>query len=196
MPPIRHKLSVGQLIPPSDSGKMQLSRISSLNFQLSPAMIQKNLYENQFNQDSDVLLLGQVHFSLQYETSSNHLAMHLIEAKELVRPGRDPDHYNPYVQVVLLPERKISHQTRVQPKTSSPVFQQSFVFQTPLEKLMDSTLRISVIDFTSNSRHCLLGHVDVRLCELDLIAGGDYWRDVVCPKEEVRRQWSSASQDC
>ena len=69
---------------------------------------------------------------LQHNPIEKTLAVTLIEAEEL--PALDlGGSSDPYVKVYLLPEREgksnKTFETRVQPKTINPVFNETFVFQ-------------------------------------------------------------------
>lgn len=152
---------------------------------------QKDLYESEkINKESCLTdeeklskyQLGQIHFGLQYEVSTNILVVKLIEAKELPPPycldenKQDMAHSNPYCRVSLIPDAKNSHQTSVQRKTQEPTWNEYFMFEIPYEEATERTLEILIKDFDKFSRHCNIGQVQLPLDGINLVKGTHTWK--------------------
>lgn len=72
-----------------------------------------------------------------------------------------------YVKVTLLPDKKRKYQTKIQRKTSTPAFDETFYFATSLEDLQSRTLYLALYEFGRFLKHELIGAI--RLSELHLI---------------------------
>ncbi len=72
-----------------------------------------------------------------------------------------------YVKVQLLPDKKKKFQTRVQRKTWTPVYDETFYFQIDLEDLKVRTLFLTHLEFGRFSKHELIGAV--RISDINLI---------------------------
>ena len=72
-----------------------------------------------------------------------------------------------YVRVQLLPDKKKKYQTRIQRKTCTPVFEETFYFQVPFNELVTKTLYLAQLEFGRFSKHELIGAV--RLADLNTI---------------------------
>ncbi|XP_013412204.1 synaptotagmin-17 [Lingula anatina] len=161
----------------------------------------KDLYEVVENQSEESLTdeekltrfqLGQIRFSLQYEIPTNTLMVKLIEAKELPPPyfldesKIDMARSNPYCKICLLPDTKNSQQSSVQRKTQNPVWEEVFSFEIPYKELQNRTLQILLKDFDKYSRHCIVGQMQLPLCNTNLVKGLHMWKPLVPgPKEHL-----------
>ena len=72
-----------------------------------------------------------------------------------------------YVKVQLLPDKKRKFQTRIQRKSLSPVFEETFYFPTAFKDLKYKTLYLTHFEFGRFSKHELIGAV--KLNDLDSI---------------------------
>jgi len=72
-----------------------------------------------------------------------------------------------YVKIQLLPDKKRKYQTKIQRKTSNPVFEETFYFATPFNELQNRTLYLAVYEFGRFLKHELIGAI--RINELHLI---------------------------
>ena len=64
-----------------------------------------------------------------------------------------------YVKIQMLPDKKRKHQTRIQRKTWTPVFEETFYFQSSLQDLQNKTLSLSMLEFGRFSKHELIGAI-------------------------------------
>ncbi|KAK3583038.1 hypothetical protein CHS0354_005684 [Potamilus streckersoni] len=155
---------------------------------------QRDLYENEKQNEETCLTdeeklakyqLGQIHFGLQYEVSTNMLVVKIIEARDLPFPGtsdenkQDLSHSNPYCKISLLPDQKNSHQTSVQRKTQSPTWNEYFMFEIPFKEANTQAVEITVKDFDKFSRHCIIGHVQFLLSGVNLVKGIHLWKPLL-----------------
>lgn len=72
-----------------------------------------------------------------------------------------------YVKVQLLPDKKRKFQTKIQRKTSNPVYEETFYFSTSFEDLQNRTLYLALYEFGRFLKHELIGAI--RLSELHSI---------------------------
>ena len=158
---------------------------------------QKDLYESE-KLITDISLtdeeklakfqLGQIHFGLQYEVSTNVLVVKIIEAKDLPPPfcldenRQDLAHSNPYCRISLIPDIKNSNQTSVQRKTQDPTWNEYFMFEIPIKDVGQRTLEILIKDFDKFSRHCNIGQIHFPLDGVNLVKGIHVWKPLLpCP---------------
>ena len=66
-----------------------------------------------------------------------------------------------YVKIQLLPDKKKKFQTRVQRKTWTPVYDETFYFQLDFEELKTRTLFLTHLEFGRFSKHELIGAVRI-----------------------------------
>ncbi len=74
---------------------------------------------------------------------------------------------NTYVKIQLLPDKKRKYQTKIQRKTSNPIFEETFYFATSFEGLQNRTLYLGLYEFGRFLKHELIGAI--RISELHLI---------------------------
>ncbi|KAK3727771.1 hypothetical protein QZH41_016415 [Actinostola sp. cb2023] len=92
--------------------------------------------------------LGEICFSLRYVPTAGKLQITIVEAKAL--KSMDLSGYSdPYVKIALVQEgRKIKKKkTTVKKRTLDPYFNETFTFQVPFEKIEQSSLIISALDY-------------------------------------------------
>ncbi|XP_015778179.1 PREDICTED: synaptotagmin-6-like [Acropora digitifera] len=101
-------------------------------------------------------------FSLRYDKISEELMVCLLRATRLTPIGENVT-VTPYVKIFLLPDKKRKVQSRVQRRTSNPVFFEDFVFCVSPEDLPKRTLEFTVCEFDRFSRQQVIGHVQYPL---------------------------------
>lgn len=78
----------------------------------------------------------------------------------------------------LLPDKKRKYQTRIQRKTFTPLFDETFYFKDQLEQLHDKTLHLSLFELGRFSKHELIGSIrindlnsikDINLNEIEFV---------------------------
>jgi hypothetical protein len=150
--------------------------------------IDPHLYKNYSSKGADsasVVSKGKLFFSLHYNEDIQSLSVTVSKAELInnsqstpntplnkrhsISTPNSPNLNKPdtYVKVLLLPDKKKKFQTKVQRKTSTPVFEETFYFQVPFNELQTKTLYLSLLEFVRFSKHDLIG--SVRLGDLNTI---------------------------
>uniref|UniRef100_A0A3B4T4V5 Synaptotagmin n=1 Tax=Seriola dumerili TaxID=41447 RepID=A0A3B4T4V5_SERDU len=91
---------------------------------------------------------------------------------------------DPYVKVLLFPDKKKKYDTKVHKKTLNPVFNETFVFKVPYEELGGKTLVMSVYDYDRFSKHDVIGEVKIPMNTIDLGRPIEEWRDLESADQE------------
>ena len=112
--------------------------------------------------------LGQIFFSIKYDSQSMTLGLKIMKATKL--PAKDfSGTSDPFVKICLLPNKKDKLETRVKRKNLNPVWNEYFTFEGfPHEKLMHRTLCLQVLDYDRFSRNDPIGDVRLSLDTLNL----------------------------
>jgi hypothetical protein len=124
--------------------------------------LQPDLYTKQISQSDPSYGYGKLTFILYYNQQITSLIVTIISIDNL--PYRDinsktlPD---PFLKVVLLPDRRRKFQTKVYKRTQSPQFNETFQFQITYEELRRRILLLSVYDFGRSSKRSLIGTVKI-----------------------------------
>jgi hypothetical protein len=149
-------------------------------------------YGNSNGVDSlNVASKGKLYFSLRYNEEIQSLSVTINKAEIYVHPYYNGSNlinnnnnktnkfeYNDsvvstankpdtYVKVQLYPDKKRKYQTRIQRKTCTPAFEETFFFYIPFQDLATRSLNLTVFDFGRFTKHTLIGAV--RLNELQSV---------------------------
>jgi Ca2+-dependent lipid-binding protein len=123
--------------------------------------------ENADDSATQTPFLGEIKFSLLYDAFRNILRVTLMAAFNLARPEADDSkHLNPYVTLTLQPEYHHLLQSKVQQKTRAPIFNEKFEFEVMFSNLYSQTLWFTVFNFSSDSRHTVIGQAVLPLEDL------------------------------
>lgn len=77
---------------------------------------------------AEVVNLGKLEFSLDYDFQKQEMTVGVLQASEL--PAMDMGGTSdPYVKVYIMPDKKKKFETKVHRKTLNPVFNETFVFK-------------------------------------------------------------------
>uniref|UniRef100_A0A8C4IBE4 Synaptotagmin n=1 Tax=Dicentrarchus labrax TaxID=13489 RepID=A0A8C4IBE4_DICLA len=127
--------------------------------------------------------LGKLQYSIDYDFENTKLTVGILQAADLLSmdSGGTSD---PYVKVLLLPEKKKKYDTKVHKKTLNPVFNETFVFKVPYEELGGKTLVMSVYDYDRFSKHDVIGEVKIAMNTIDLGRPIEEWRDLESADQE------------
>lgn len=132
--------------------------------EIDPAMYE---IENADDSATQTPFLGEIKFSLLYDAFRNILRVTLMAAFNLARPEADDSkHLNPYVTLTLQPEYHHLLQSKVQQKTRAPIFNEKFEFEVMFSNLYSQTLWFTVFNFSSDSRHTVIGQAVLPLEDL------------------------------
>ncbi|XP_077999224.1 synaptotagmin-1-like [Glandiceps talaboti] len=125
--------------------------------------------------------LGRICFSVFYDKESEQLTFTLIEAAQL--PAKNMrGTADPYVKVILLPDKRRKIFSKVHRKTLNPKFNENYTFIFPPNRLKSHAIRLVVYDFDRFSRPTVVGHLVIPLGEIDFKpprCGADHiWKDI------------------
>ncbi|XP_053545241.1 synaptotagmin-7-like [Bombina bombina] len=131
---------------------------------------------------------GELLLSLCYNPSGNSIIVNIIKARNLkaMDIGGTSD---PYVKVWLMckDKRVEKKKTVVMKRCLNPVFNESFIFDIPTEKLRDTTIIITVMDKDRLSRNDVIGKI-----YLSWKSGpGEvkHWKDMISHPRTAVAQW-------
>lgn len=121
--------------------------------------------------------LGRINYKVEYDFAGSILNVTIVKCEDLAAMdiGGTSD---PYVKVYLLPDRKRKQETKVHRKTLNPIFNESFKFEVPYGDVMGNTLVFAVYDYDRFSKNDAIGELKLPVCQLDLAASTDKWRDL------------------
>uniref|UniRef100_A0A670Z2X2 Synaptotagmin-7 n=1 Tax=Pseudonaja textilis TaxID=8673 RepID=A0A670Z2X2_PSETE len=131
---------------------------------------------------------GELLLSLCYNPSANSITVNIIKARNLkaMDIGGTSD---PYVKVWLMykDKRVEKKKTVVMKRCLNPVFNESFMFDIPTEKLRETTIIITVMDKDKLSRNDVIGKI-----YLSWKSGpGEvkHWKDMISHPRQAVAQW-------
>ncbi|XP_032632276.1 synaptotagmin-7 isoform X2 [Chelonoidis abingdonii] len=131
---------------------------------------------------------GELLLSLCYNPSGNSIIVNIIKARNLkaMDIGGTSD---PYVKVWLMykDKRVEKKKTVVMKRCLNPVFNESFIFDIPTEKLRETTIIITVMDKDRLSRNDVIGKI-----YLSWKSGpGEvkHWKDMIAHPRQAVAQW-------
>ena len=112
--------------------------------------------------------LGSIYFNLSYDRSQSILKLTIHRAVNLL--GKDiSGTSDPYVKILLLPDKKNKLETRIKRKMVNPVWNEIFTFEgIPQDKLVQRTLHLQVIDYDRFSRNDPIGETELPLADVHL----------------------------
>ncbi|XP_056015084.1 synaptotagmin-7-like isoform X2 [Ostrea edulis] len=120
--------------------------------------------------------LGRLHVGLSYDFQSLTLTLKVIQATGLVAKDFTGTS-DPYVKILLLPDKRHKLVTKVKKKNLNPRWNESFLFEGwPHNKLLEKTIYLQVIDYDRFSRDDPIGETYIPLNEVDLSQSPFMWR--------------------
>ncbi|KAE8296349.1 Synaptotagmin-1 Synaptotagmin I [Larimichthys crocea] len=135
------------------------------------------------NEPKEQEKLGRLHFTLDYNFTDNTLVVGILQGAEL--PAMDVGgSSDPYVKLVLLPDKKKKFETKVHRKTLNPDFNETFTFKVPYTELGGKTLVMTMYDFDRFSKHDAIGAVKIPMSSVDFSQSLQEWRDLQKAEKE------------
>ncbi|XP_071829302.1 synaptotagmin-7-like isoform X6 [Apostichopus japonicus] len=127
--------------------------------------------------------LGRINFTLRYQFTEQTLEVRVIKAQAL--PAKDfSGTSDPFVKILLLPDKKTKLETQVKRKNLNPVWNETFLFQDyPYAKVQERILHMQVLDYDRFSRNDPIGEVNQPLSEVDLTQETVLWKSLVPSKK-------------
>ncbi|XP_061461967.1 synaptotagmin-11 [Rhineura floridana] len=139
---------------------------------------------------------GELQVSLSYHPVAQRMTVVVLKARHLPKmditglSGR-----NPYVKVNVYYGRKriAKKKTHVKKCTLNPVFNESFIYDIPVDLLPDVSIEFLVIDFDRTTKNEVVGRLI--LGAHSVTAGGvEHWREVCeSPRKQIAK-WHSLSE--
>ncbi|ESN93834.1 synaptotagmin 7b [Helobdella robusta] len=112
--------------------------------------------------------LGVLHFSVAYSSKDSTLTLKILRANDLVAKDMSGTS-DPYVKILLLPDKKQKLVTKIKRKNLNPRWNETFAFEGfPYTKLVNRTLYLQVLDYDRFSRDDPIGELCIPLADLDL----------------------------
>ncbi|XP_077178925.1 synaptotagmin-11 isoform X1 [Paroedura picta] len=138
---------------------------------------------------------GELQVSLSYQPVAQRMTVVVLKAKHLPKMDITGLSGNPYVKVNVYYGRKriAKKKTHVKKCTLNPVFNESFIYDIPVDLLPDISIEFLVIDFDRTTKNEVVGRLI--LGAHSVTAGGvEHWREV-CenPRKQVAK-WHSLSE--
>ncbi|XP_043332326.1 synaptotagmin-15 isoform X2 [Cervus canadensis] len=121
--------------------------------------------------------LGRLWFSVEYQQEAERLLVGLIKAQQLHTPS---ENCGLLVKLHLLPDERRFLQSKTKRRTTSPQFNEQFIFQVSSKSVTQRVLRFSVYLVDRQRKHQLLGQVLFPL-KKETLAGNCrhiVWRDL------------------
>ncbi|XP_005226589.2 synaptotagmin-15 isoform X3 [Bos taurus] len=133
--------------------------------------------EDQSEADFPEGCLGRLWFSVEYQQEAERLLVGLIKAQRLHAPS---ENCSPLVKLHLLPDERRFLQSKTKCRTTSPQFNEHFVFQVSSKSVNQRVLRFSVYHVDRQRKHQLLGQVLFPLKKETLVGNCRrvLWRDL------------------
>lgn len=112
--------------------------------------------------------LGKIYFSISYDSGEMVLSLKILKASGL--PAKDfSGTSDPFVKILLLPDKKHKMETRIKRKNLNPTWNEVFRFEGfPHNKLLSRTLYLQVLDYDRFSRNDPIGEIEIPLSDIDL----------------------------
>lgn len=158
-------------------------RTPSMHRKLDPSQLDPNSYMYQeikakrSSGKSEGPCLGIINFSLKYNPEMGLLTINLIQARNL-QPREFSGTADPYCKVAVVPHVSKMVQSRVQRKTVTPEFKESFVFEVPEPDIHRQTVKIQLYDYDQFSRDECIGVALLPLINVDLTEKVEVWKEI------------------
>ncbi|XP_074640092.1 synaptotagmin-12-like [Tubulanus polymorphus] len=114
----------------------------------------------------DISPIGQLEIGLEYDREVSELVVSIIQAKDL-QQNEYTGPIDSYVRVILQPNETKGH-TKIQKKTSNPLYKERFLFNVDSLELDRKTVAFQVFSCDKYARHKVIGETEIRMCDLDL----------------------------
>uniref|UniRef100_A0A8C4KN57 Synaptotagmin 7 n=1 Tax=Dromaius novaehollandiae TaxID=8790 RepID=A0A8C4KN57_DRONO len=133
--------------------------------------------------------LGRIQFSVGYNFQESTLTVKIMKAQEL--PAKDfSGTSDPFVWLMYKDKRVEKKKTVVMKRCLNPVFNESFVFDIPTERLRETTIVITVMDKDRLSRNDVIGKVGPIYLSWKSGPGEvKHWKDMIARPRQAVAQW-------
>ncbi|XP_077989141.1 synaptotagmin-11-like [Glandiceps talaboti] len=137
---------------------------------------------------------GELLVSLSYQPAANRLTVVVLKARSL--PKMDVTGLSdPYVKIHLLynNQRLAKKKTRLKKRTLNPVFNESFLFDVPIEGLQNVSLEFQILDHDRVTKNEIIG----RLIICSKAIGEDerrHWKEIMENPRKQIAEWHKLSE--
>ncbi|GAB6023052.1 Synaptotagmin-7 [Chamberlinius hualienensis] len=131
---------------------------------------------------------GEILVSLCYHPTTSELTLVIVKARNLKAKDINGKS-DPYVKVWLQHgEKKVEKKkTCIIKRTLDPVYNETFVFAVPWEKLRETSLLVQVMDFDSVGRNELIGKI--LLCAKGGVTESKHWNEMINKPRQTVLMW-------
>ncbi|XP_029437224.1 synaptotagmin-11 isoform X2 [Rhinatrema bivittatum] len=137
---------------------------------------------------------GELQVSLSYQPVAQRMTVVVLKAKHL--PKMDITGLSdPYVKVNVYYGRKriAKKKTHVKKCTLNPLFNESFIYDIPVDLLADISIEFLVIDFDRTTKNQVVGRLVLGAHSITT-SGAEHWREVCNNPRKLIAKWHSLSE--
>ncbi|XP_037739258.1 synaptotagmin-11 isoform X3 [Chelonia mydas] len=138
---------------------------------------------------------GELQVSLSYQPVAQRMTVVVLKARHLPKMDITGLSGNPYVKVNVYYGRKriAKKKTHVKKCTLNPIFNESFIYDIPVDLLPDISIEFLVIDFDRTTKNEVVGRLILGAHSITT-GGVEHWREV-CenPRKQIAK-WHSLSE--
>ncbi|XP_055355998.1 synaptotagmin-7-like isoform X2 [Paramacrobiotus metropolitanus] len=132
---------------------------------------------------------GEILLSLKYNVTAGELGVNVIKCKELRIQDIATHSSDPYVKIWLMfgGKKMEKKKTQIHMRDLNPVFNESFTFSVPMDKIREAALLVTVMDYDKIGRNDLIGRVT--LSSRSDPASVAHWNAMLQYPKEAVSQW-------
>jgi len=119
-----------------------------------------------------------IRYQVLYDRNYQSLRVTIIQCQDLKKGDLLGGKGDPFVQVFLLPGSYKLEKTKTVKNNSSPLYNETFVYQIPVTEIPRKTIVLQVWDYDKLSKNDPVGEVQIPLWEMDLYKVNDEWKDL------------------
>ncbi|NWW17627.1 SYT11 protein, partial [Falcunculus frontatus] len=138
---------------------------------------------------------GELQVSLSYQPVAQRMTVVVLKARHLPKMDITGLSADPYVKVNVYYGRKriAKKKTHVKKCTLNPVFNESFIYDIPVDLLPDISIEFLVIDFDRTTKNEVVGRL-ILGAHSGSAAGAEHWREVCDSPRKAVAKWHSLSE--
>ncbi|XP_065648914.1 uncharacterized protein LOC100208668 isoform X22 [Hydra vulgaris] len=124
-----------------------------------------SIYSSQGGEQRNLIITGEILFSLKYDSLSGIFSVNIEKAKEIAAANSKLHSSDPYVKVYLLPDKSKSTKKKTTHKrrTLNPQWNETIKYKLSKDELLEKVLQVSVWNHDRFGRNDFLGEVQVNI---------------------------------
>nr|XP_047128562.1 uncharacterized protein LOC100208668 isoform X4 [Hydra vulgaris] len=124
-----------------------------------------SIYSSQGGEQRNLIITGEILFSLKYDSLSGIFSVNIEKAKEIAAANSKLHSSDPYVKVYLLPDKSKStkKKTTHKRKTLNPQWNETIKYKLSKDELLEKVLQVSIWNHDRFGRNDFLGEVQVNI---------------------------------